>query len=596
MSAYRTVQMTSRERAAVDATEGDPPGGLNIDYINTSGLPDELVGPSVREVASQLTSWVKQSRAVRNKGSLFDRAAYASPDNPYDQMRIARTAVANDDIVSGAADVTEGLTFQGLKWESPEEDEADVFNQNAEDINLDEYVRSAYRDLFTYSQVVTATWWARKTYKVRGRNVVQEALVKVTDPETGMDSYEEPRDPETNRPLKPKRGTRRRKEYTVWAPQVIATLDPMKVVPIGNRLFGQDRLAWQASEEEMALWAGENEVALAGDPIMATLFLGIYSPSKAETARMVEWGVDPKRLLELNPAYVWRHTLTRASHEEFPEVRLKSVFKLLDLKQNLMEADRVNLIGAANYILLVKKGSKEDPAYPEEIQNLRDNMDIVAKLPVIVSDHRLEIEIITPKLDLTLQPEKYATLNKDILNRLLGALAPVSGGERSESMPGAGRGMARILESRRLMLKRSLEAKIAKRIVEHPLNAEAAGAGKGFEETPRMAFTPRNVQIDNDSQMIQAILSTRNSNDLSRESWLETIGFDQEVEAQRRANEEERFDPIFQTAVPFDSPANNPQATGATGGRPAGGGSSAQSPASKVKKRAASGQPSTGGS
>lgn len=568
--------------------EGEP-----ADWMDASGenLDPVEVRSTVREVAAQLGTWVKQQRAVTNRGSLFDRSTYAAPDNPYDQMRIARVAVANDDVVAGAAEVTEGLAFQGVKWESAEADEADVFNQISTQLNLDLYLRAAYREMFTCSQVVTATWWGWKTFKVRGRSVAIPPLDKQVDPATGVDLFLEPRDPVTNRPLKPTRGVRRRKEYRIWCPVAMSILDNLRVVPVGSRLFGEDRLAWQATEEEISLWDGDG-IMLAADPIMATLFLGRYTPGKAEAGYLAGLGVDPKRLLELNPDYVWRHTLTRPAYQDFADVRLKSVFKLLDLKQQLMEADRVQLIGAANYILLVKKGTKEDPAYPEEITNLRDNFDIIAKLPVIISDHRLEIEIITPALDLTLQGEKYDTLDRRILSRLMGALTVASNGQRNESSLTVARGVARVLESRRHMMKRTLEHRLATAVVEHPYNLKAGGLG--FQETPNLAFTPRNVQLDNDAQMIQAILSTRNSKDLSRESWLEFIGFDQEVEAQRREMEAEAFDPIFQTAVPFDSPANaSPQATGATGGRPPGGGTSPQSPQGKVKPKTAAGNPST---
>ena len=105
--------------------------------------------------------------------------------------------------------------------------------------------------------------------------------------------------------------------------------------------------------------------------------------------------VDVNRLLMLDERYVKRHSLTHADYDRFPDIRLKSIFRLLDLKQQLMEADRVTLIGAANYILLVKKGDKDDPAYPEEITNLKANYKTPPKLPVIFSDHRLSVEIIT---------------------------------------------------------------------------------------------------------------------------------------------------------------------------------------------------------
>lgn len=549
------------------------PAGAQPAFLNMSGLPDTHVEGSLREVASQLTRWVTDQRATSSRSSLFDRSAYVAPDNAYDQMRIARQALANDDIVSGAAEVTEGLIFQGVKWESEEADDADIFNQVARDIDLDSYIRIAYRELFTCSQVVTATWWGWKEYTVRGRSNPEDLpLVKKVDPATGQELFEEPRDEKTLRPAKKPKGVKRKKKYRVWVPVAITVLDSTKVVPIGNTMWGQDRLAWHATKQELeAFDAG-------GDTTMETLFIGRYVPPKDEEKELVKLGIDPTKLLELNPQYVWRHSVTRPQYQRFPEIRLKSVFKLLDLKSQLMESDRVALIGAANYILLIKKGTKEDPAYPEELQNLRENFTTVAKLPVIVSDHRLEIEIIVPSQDYVLQSEKYDALDRRILNRLLGAVSIGGSGQRNESTLTVARGVARQLETKRHMLKRSLEKRIAHEVVEHPLND-----GK-FEGEPNLAFTPRNVQLDADQQITQAVMALRTQNEISRESILEYFGFDQSVEAQRREFEEESgLDDIFETQVPFSAAGPGgggnaggtppPAVTGAQGGRPTGGGS-----------------------
>ena len=57
-------------------------------------------------------------------------------------------------------------------------------------------------------------------------------------------------------------------------------------------------------------------------------------------------------------------SLTKPDYERFAEIRLKSLFAILDLKRQLMAADRASLIGAANYILLIRKGEKDAPALP----------------------------------------------------------------------------------------------------------------------------------------------------------------------------------------------------------------------------------------
>lgn len=527
-----------------------------VPWVNASGLPVDLVESSVREVATQLSRWVSDSRRT-NSASMFNRTAYVAPDNPFAQMRIARGAVHNDEIVGGLADATEGLIFQGVQWESSVADEADIFNQMAARQNLDDLLRQAYRALYTDSQVVFATWWDFQEFKLRGRN---------SDKVTGPDGT-----------LAVRRGPQRRKSYQVYCPTQVTVLDSMKVVPVGNRMWGQDKLAWQASRAEFEAYA---ELALdpalaSSDPTMLRLFLGQYTPSRVEADSLAAMGVDPDYLLEFNPQFVWRHTLTKPSYAQFPDIRLASVFKLLDLKQQLMEADRVNLVGAANYILLVKKGSDQSPAQQPEIDNLKENFSVIARLPVIISDHRLNIEIITPSQDIVLQEAKYDTLDRRILSRIIGALT-VSNNLRADTALTLSRGIARLLENRRHMLKRTLEAHIARAVVDHPENAF-------FKSEPNLAFTPRNVQLDADSQVVQAVLALRTQKELSRKSLLEFFGFDQEVEAQRRETEAEQYDPIFKTVVPFSSPALNgdaapegevvaPQVTGARGGRPAGGG------------------------
>lgn len=537
--------------------------------VNASGLPDDVVGPAVgglsQNIGRELARWVDDMRASARRSSIFDRAGYSAPDNPYSQMAVARRAVSTDDIVAGVADVTEALAFQGVHWESKNPDIADVFNQINGDLNMDEVMRVWHREEFTYSQTIIGMWWEQKKYTVRGES--------------------------------PDSGAKRRKTYDLYVPTGFTFLDPLKVVPVGTNIFGGDRLAWQATQFEIQQVQLLSQGTLI-DPVMSRFFLAPYIPDQWEADHLASLGVDPRRLIELNPTNVFRHSVTRPDYERFPDIRLKAAFGLLDMKQQLMEADRVNLVGAANYILLVRKGTKEDPALQSEVDALQENFKVVAKIPVIISDHRLEIDIITPKQDMVLSAEKYDTLDRRILARCLGALTVASSGQRNETSLTVARGVARLLESRRHMMKRSLEDRMAKAIVEHPLNASQFKN----EEPPNLAFTPRNVQLDADSQVVQAVMALRTQKELSRESILEYFGFDQEVEAMRREFEKDSgLDDTFGTVVPFsasgaDTPNGTPVApsvSGAQGGRPTGGGTSKQSPQAQTKPKTASGNPST---
>jgi hypothetical protein len=569
-------------------------------WINASGREDSEVFGTVDQIGKELARWVSRQRDTGRTGpNLLDRSAYQAPDNPYGQMSVAARAVEEDDIVGGVADVTQGLIFQGMKWEGENADDADIFNQISRDLNLDEFIRQWWREEYTYSQCVIGVWWGWKDYKVRGRTSPEEtALVRVPgqphpdDPSKSVpDTFEEPRDPETNRPIRKKRGNKRRKEYHVWCPTQVTTLDPQRVVPIGSGMFGQDRLAWHATKEEVTAW--ERMVSGEGDfdEVMGRFFLGPYKPGIAEAESLSKMGIDPKRLIELNPDFVFRHCVTKPDYKRFPDIRLRRTFKHLDMKQQLMEADRVMLVGAANYILLIKKGDKDDPADQRELDNLKEGFKVLAKLPVIVSDHRLEVEIVTPDQESVLDAQRYDTIDKRLMDTCLGSLTVTSNGQRNESTLTVARAISRLLESRRLMMKRVLEEKIARAVVDHPLNK--SGGKDKFEDEPNLAFTPRNVQLDADSQIVQAVLNLRTQKELSRESTLDFFGFDQEAEAQRREHEEESgLDEVFQTSVPFDSPANQGP-FGVMGGRPPGGGKTPQSPAAQTKARTASGNKSS---
>lgn len=540
---------------------------------------------TMRQVAAQLTSWVNQTRAVTNRSSLFDRGKYAASDNPYDHMRIARKAMADDDVVAGAAELTEGMAFQGIKWESDNADETDVMNQIAMEHDLDGIVRKMWREEFAMSQVVQGFWWDWGEFTVRGKTPDEK------DEETGEVT---------------KKGQKRKKTYKVWYPRAITTLDSTKVVPVGMLQFGQERLAWQATVQEIAQY-DMLTTGLLQDELMDRFYAGKYVCRDIdEETELTQLHVDTTRLILLDENYVHRHTLTKADHERFADVRLKSVFRLLDLKQQLMEMDRVTLIGAANYILLVKKGDKDDPAYPEEINNLQENFNYIAKLPVIFSDHRLTIEIVTPKQDYTLITDKYDVLDNRILARVLNTITAASSrsGQRTDDSLKLARSVARSMENRRHMIRRHLERHIAKAIWEHPKNK-----GLFDSEPPALTFVPNRIQLDDDTGIAQSILQLRSMNELSRESVLEYFGFNQAVERMRREFEEQSgMDDVFQTMVPFSSPgvggnkgaaSGNPEpepqpdtvpaaqgVNGARGGRPAGGGKPTQSPKAAPKRTA----------
>lgn len=539
--------------------------GVTVAYIpgTTDGMTSserDFVDMTARQLAFQLGNWQSDIRsALKDKGSLFNRTKYVSSDNPYKQMETAKQAMSDDDIVSAAAELTEGLTFQGVQWESEEPDESDMFNQMAAEQDLDTLVRQMHRELFATSQVVIAMWWETEELKVRGKS---------------------------------EKGNSRRLSRTVSYPKRITVLDSSRIVPVGMLQFGQERLAWIGTKDELDLY---NRVASGQleDEVMRRFYDGHYRPTKEEQDEFTAYGINSEHLILLKEDLVRRHTLTRPDYQRFADIRLKSVFRTLDLKQQQMEADRVMLVGAANYILLVKKGSDKDPAYQEEVDALREGFKYQAKLPVIFSDHRLEIEIITPDQDYTLDESKYGVLNGIITARVLDTLGIASSGARSGSASeelSQSRSIARSLENRRHQLARFLERELAKAVVKK--NPE-------FKRAPSLRFSPNRIQLEDDSGLAASIVALRNSKEISRESILDYFGFDQAVEATRREIEEERYDDIFDTVVPFSAangaPPSAQGAAGSKGGRPTGGGRPSANPA-KAPARTNKNTSKTGGS
>jgi hypothetical protein len=490
----------------------------DVPTLEVLGALQQQAGPEIAALArwGQMTQGYGAS--VSRAGNLFERDRYVTPDKVVDQMRIAYHAAEADDVVAGVLETTESLAFSKMSFYCDDLEEEDVWNQIAADLDLDSRLREMWRELFTVSQFYCAIWWGQKSYKVRGKS---------------------------------EKGVKRKKEFkNLRVPVGLSVLDPLKVVPVGLPMFNREKLAWIADRTEARTIDKTLEDPLS-DPIMARLLLGPYVADKDEIARLNEAGFQVgtgTKLYLLNPDNVFRHTATRPQYQHFASVRMRSVFELLDLKHQLRQMDRAHLIGGTNFIIVITKGSDALPAQPAEITNLQMQVRTVAKLPVLVGDHRLNVEIVTPKLDNTLKPERYNTLDSRITARLyqmfvLGNYSAGTSGDKSGDLM---RVVARGMESRRQMLKRTLEKHVFDQIFER---------NPGLESSPTLRFHPKQISLDFDSNLASFLLELRAANEISRETVLSQFDMDQDDEFRFRQREEEKYDDVFQTQVPFSAPA-----------------------------------------
>lgn len=503
--------------------------------VNTTEVESTEVMEALSEQHPEVASLVQWSRSATStgksrKGSLVDRDFYLPPENFYEQIKAAYYAAEHDDVVSGVVEGTESLAFGKLTIDTEDQDQTSIWNQIREDIELDQRMREMWRELLITSQVYVATWYGRKTYKVSGRT---------------------------------RQGVKRKRTFSnMQVPLGMTILDPFKVVPVGNHmLFNKDQLCYAADQGEYdtitAVLNGDKS-----DPMVESMFLRPYTPDTVERRLLAEDGLQTSRLFLMNPANTFRHTETRSQYQRFATVRLLSVFELLDLKAQLRAMDRAFLLGGSSFITVVTVGGKDGREKNAAISRMASQVKTLARVPVLVGDENLSVEIVTPKIDNTLKPDRYNGIDSRITSRLYQLFASgsySSGSGRDDSIKLA-KMVARGLESRRQQLKRSVEKHVL--MPTYRMNEDV------FDEKPVIRFHPKRIALDFDPVYANFILDLLDRGHISRESGLEEVDYDQDVELRRRRAERE-FDDEF---TPRHAPGSNLPAgdDGGAAGRTAG--------------------------
>lgn len=516
-------------------TTYDPEHGSETYIVNQSGIDDKVIMSALQEQAPEiaaLTRWTNDIRA--RQGGIFQRDRYVNPKGIFGEIRVAKEAAEHDDVVSNVLETTEQLAFNRVVIECEDMDEEMVWAQIMEDLQIETRMREMWRELFISSFCYPAVWFGK------------------------------PEDGGYRIPGKTARGNKRKKIYDgLTVPLGMSLLDPLRVVPVGNFMFGQEQLAYIATQSEAQVinstLAGEN----SSDLIVKRLIKGRYNATTEEmlllkqvtlgfsgyTSGMVStFGPDYSNLYLLDPDAVFRVELTRPSYERFPAVRMKSIFELLDLKAQLREMDRAYIVGATNFIILVKKGSDERPAQQRELDQLTAQVRSAARVPLIVGDHRLNIEIVTPKNDKTLSPERYNSLDSRITARLyqLFNTGNYAAGTATDDSIKLIRVVARSMESRRNMIRDAVMKNVIRPVFE---------MNDALKSPPKLKFYPQRISLDFDPNIAVYLQDLRDRGDISRYTTLAELDIDEADEAMKRQREAELYDDIFTPVnVPFSSP------------------------------------------
>lgn len=518
----------------------DPDSGLYFVDQTHLNLDAHVVGQAVAE---QHPEWGQIARALsqnfsQRQGSMFQRDRYITPEKIYDQIKLAAHAAKYDDVVSGVLETTEAMAFSRVTFECDDLDQQEVWNQIAESLNLDQVMRQMWREDFVVSQFYMARWDKRSQFKLE-KNASKRA---------------------------------RRKSFNLVAPEAVTFLDPLRVVPVGNFALGRESLAYCADRDEATLYDQELAGDNSSDLVVRSMFVGRYEPGRREAQLIRELGFKADNLFLLNPERVFRHTDTRANYERFADIRMASIFELLDLKNLLRAMDRSMLLGSINYIILVRIGTDDKPAKQAEVDAMTSRVQQGSRLPVLIGDHRLQVDIVAPDNGDTLRPERYNTLDSRITARLYSLLnsGGYEAGKSGDKSLELTRIMGRVLESRRHMLRRFVERTIVKPTFDR--NDE-------LTTPPRLRFAPKRIALALDPSTMQVLMDLRDRGEISRSTLLGEMDFSQEDEASKIEMERKIYDDIFETRVPFNSPDNapgdpnnpDPSADPKTGGRNKGG-------------------------
>lgn len=521
--------------------------GLHLSAGEVAQVWDQMAGN--RALIASLTRWQRKVQQPRRRGGLLDRDRYLVPNNVFDLIRTARSAL-DDDVVDGVKDLTEALAFKKVAFFSPDEDEENAWNQWAGTVNLDSVLRTAWHTYYTDSQVVFATWWGRKTYRVQGTTA---------------------------------RGNERRKSFELVVPTAIDVIDTLKVTPVGDLLFGRERLAYIATMGEAEAFdeilAGRNATMRrtgrfpGGAPlprslpirwddepsldneVVERLLVARYVPDGDEARLLMADGVDPNHLFLMSKDAVFRHTATKAGYERFARPRMKSALEVLDMKHQLRQKDRVFLVAGINFILVIKQGSDQQPALPEEIAHLRANTQLIAQMPVVVGPHTLTVEIVTPDMASVIDRDKWDTIDDRLISRLLRQFGPRKGGDtKSEDLAQL---VGLWLENERHMLNRTLERNVFELI---------AARNPSLAERAKLRFYPKRIALAFDQAYASFLLDMRERNEVSRDTVHTEFGLSQADEAAMREREEKKYDDTFKTLA---TPGAGPAGGGPGGGAPA---------------------------
>jgi hypothetical protein len=509
---------------------------VNAIIDNRSGLPDSQVRETIRdrwvEVAGlQLAAPNNFQLYSNNQGSMLARTPFRTPNSIIDEIKLARSVADTDDDIGAAMGEMIAVAFgEGVVNQHRDEKTLEFFNQMAAPtaLDLEAVLEEMYRELLIASSVTTVTLFSRQRlayFPLKSDTAVQAQLQV---PNVGI-------------------------------------LPAENVRVITNDLMRQGTLAYFVEDENLRRWlnryldpntpAAEQAYMAMQEPILAALFTGKITIPYTDG--------DPasrgQTLYTMNPRMVHRTTFPKGA-VPYPRPLLTRNFALLEAKRLLNIMDYALLQGGTNYIVVAKKGSDLLPAQQGEVDNLMEQVRHASRSGVMVGDHRLDIEIVTPKLEELLNPAKRTLLGRKLKMGLMRQTEEVTHDSGTQGASNEMELTARVVGSDRRKLLRHAQATFYDETATRNRSAFPMGA-------PTI-WAPK-IILANVAQFWTNLLQARDRGDIPRRWVVEALGYDYDSALAERERELARGDDeiLMPGAVPFSNPGE-PQDNGP--GRPQG--------------------------
>lgn len=526
---------------AATPPEAYPPVSGRGMIVNETDLPDGIVETFIEEQATVLGLSPGNTYATYiAQGSLLTRPKFRVPTSTMEEIILARDLAERDDDVAATIGAMVALAF-GEGMQNAHEDEVTVamFDKIARKAKLLGRLKEAYREYLIAAQCTIATIMVRESISF-----------------TPM-------------------GADRQRTRSVLSPR-IAIYPSEQIYVLGNDLFGMAQLAYRPFSGRQEMWLieffssqtspGRKAEMRREDPILTTLLTEMlpYDNSKDSGAQWVYGDpLDPVMghyVWLMNPALVQRVCMPKGQWAH-PRPLLARNFPLLEAKRLLSIMDYSLLEAGANFLVVAKKGTDQRPALPEEIANLRDTLKRASRSGVMIGDHRLDIEIITPKLDELLNPAKRKLLGR----KLAMAILRLPDFQSADS----GSGQSVLTDTEIVSRVVTSDRKDLSDLFEDHVYQMVADANGDSLTGPATLWFPK-IILQGLQFFTQLVLGLRDRGDIPRKYAVEAAGFNYTAAVQQRKLEKSSGDDKVLTPPPVPFSAQG--GAGGGGGRPEGSG------------------------